>query len=157
MHPPAEVNGFLQDHAAWLITCYRRFTGRTWTPAGLAEEAWGRWLYHAPFVVLSHDGAPDPVLTYGNLAAQELFSLTWGELTSMPSRFTAEAPERAERERLLTAVAAQGYIDDYSGVRIAKTGQRFLIHQATVWNLVNEQGLRTGQAATFSHWTPQPL
>jgi len=45
-------------------------------------------------------------------------------------------------------VARQGYIDDYSGVRIAKSGRRFLIERATVWNLGEVE--YQGQAATFS-------
>ena len=67
----------------------------------------------------------------------------------MPSRLTAEAPDRIERARLLAEVAARGSIDDYSGVRISRTGQRFRIEQATVWNLTDETGQRCGQAATF--------
>ena len=48
----------------------------------------------------------------------------------------------------LAAVAAQGYIDDYSGIRIAQGGRRFQIRNATVWNLLGGQG----QAALFSEW-----
>jgi hypothetical protein len=66
---------------------------------------------------------------------------------------TAEAPERDERARLLAEVAAHGFIDNYSGIRISKMGRRFRIEQATVWNLVNESGEAQGQAATFRQWT----
>jgi len=103
-------------------------------------------------VVLSHNAAPDPILTYGNLKALELFELSWEELAQMPSRLTAEAPDRAERARLLAAVAARGFIDDYSGVRISRTGQRFRIERATVWNLTDDAGQLCGQAATFRTW-----
>ena len=70
----------------------------------------------------------------------------------MPSRWTAEAPNRAERAQLLVEVTARGFIDDYSGMRIAQTGQRFLIEQATVWNLTDNAGRYGGQAATFRAW-----
>lgn len=70
----------------------------------------------------------------------------------MPSRFTAEASSRAERERLLAEVTARGYIDDYAGVRIAKNGTRFRIEKATVWNLIDDANRRYGQAATFGQW-----
>ncbi len=113
---------------------------------------WSLGLFRAPFVVLSHNAAPDPILTYGSLTALKLFALTWDELTQMPSRLTAEAPNRAERARLLAEVTARGFIDDYSGVRIARTGQRFLIEQATVWNLSDAEGKLCGQAATFQTW-----
>jgi predicted DNA-binding protein (UPF0251 family) len=55
---------------------------------------------------------------------------------------------------LLERVAAQGFIDDYTGVRIAKSGRRFRIQRATVWNLVDSSGRRVGQAATFADWVP---
>lgn len=72
----------------------------------------------------------------------------------MPSRLTAESPERAERERLLGRVAARGCIDDYAGVRVSRSGRRFRIRGATVWTLVDDDGRRLGQAATFSDWAP---
>ena len=59
---------------------------------------------------------------------------------------------RDERARLLDAVTRDGFIDDYRGVRISKTGRRFLIENATVWNLLDENGAPYGQAATFSAW-----
>ncbi len=78
--------------------------------------------------------------------------MSWDELTRTPSRLTAEAPNREERARLLAAVTAHGFIDDYSGIRISKTGRRFRIAQATVWNLLDEHGIYAGQAAMFSRW-----
>jgi hypothetical protein len=105
-------------------------------------------------VVLSHGPQADPILTYANRAGLELFELTWSELVTMPSRLTAEAPERAERARLLARVAAAGYIDAYSGVRISHSGRRFLIRGATVWNLIDGEGRHLGQAATFGDWEP---
>ena len=109
-------------------------------------------VFHAPFVLVSHGTEADPVLNYGNAAALALWEMSWAELTRTPSRLTAEAPDRAERARLLVAVTARGFIDDYSGVRISKTGRRFRIAQATVWNLLSVTGDPCGQAAMFSHW-----
>jgi hypothetical protein len=96
--------------------------------------------------------APLASMAYGNAAALALWEATWEELTRTPSRLTAEAPERSERERLLAAVARDGFIDDYAGVRISRSGRRFRIRQATVWNLLDERGERCGQAATFAAW-----
>ena len=59
---------------------------------------------------------------------------------------------REERARLLAAVTERGFIDDYSGVRISKTGRRFKISRAMVWNLLTEEGKLCGQAAMFRHW-----
>ncbi len=152
MFPKPDVgNGFLAAHVADLLRSYHALTGKYLIAS--AEDAAKR-AYDAPFVLLSHDGADDPLLTYGNLAAQKLFSMDWEKLVGMSSRKTAEAPERAEREELLRRVAESGFIDDYSGVRIAADGQRFMIRNATVWNVCDTQGERIGQAATFSEWQP---
>ena len=140
------------DHAERLRRTFHALTGRDLIDPTLSPEAAAEALFHAPFVVLSHDAAPDPILTYGNQTALALFELSWEELTRMPSRLTAEAPDRAERARLLAQVAAQGFIDDYAGVRISRTGKRFLIERATVWNLTDDQGRLCGQAATFQTW-----
>jgi hypothetical protein len=70
----------------------------------------------------------------------------------MPSRLTAEAPNREERARLLAQATRHGFIDDYSGIRISTRGRRFRIAQATVWNLLTPAGEPGGQAAMFSQW-----
>jgi len=148
---PSDANAYQSAHASLLLRSYRELTGRELIPAG-PDEA--RRLFEAPFFVASHQAADDPILTYGNLTALQLFEMSWGDFTSTPSRFTAEAPQREERARLLHAVRTQGYIDDYSGIRISSTGKRFEIQRATVWNLLSETGGTIGQAATFSSWTP---
>jgi hypothetical protein len=111
-----------------------------------------RQVYGAPFVLLSHDIAADPMLNYGNRAGLRLFELSWQELIQTPSRLTAEPMHRDERARLLDQVTQQGYIDDYRGVRISKSGRRFMIDKATVWTVLDERGDPYGQAATFSEW-----
>jgi hypothetical protein len=151
---PCPANCYQVDHTERLRKSFRALTGRHLIDPALSPEAAAEALFHAPFVILSHNTAPDPILTYGNQTALELFALSWAELIQMPSRLTAEAPDRAERARLLAEVTAHGFIDNYSGVRIAHTGQRFLIEQATVWNLIDEEGQRCGQAATFREWRP---
>jgi len=149
---PCPANHYRVEHAELLRRAFHALTGRDLIDAALSPEAAAAAIFHAPFIVLSHDAAPDPILTYGNAKALELFELTWEELIRLPSRYTAEAPNRAERARLLARVTAQGFIDDYSGVRISRTGQRFLIERATVWNLTDDTGQRCGQAATFREW-----
>ena len=149
---PCPANRYQVEHAERLRRSYHALTGRHLIDPALSPDAAAEALFHAPFVVLSHDAAPDPILTYGNRAALDLFALTWEELIRMPSRYTAEAPDRAERARLLAEVATRGFIDDYAGVRIARTGNRFQIARATVWNLTDETGRRCGQAATFREW-----
>jgi len=133
----------------------KRWTGRdllTGLEAGASFAAFAEKVFHAPFVLVSHGTEADPVLNYGNQSALALWEMSWAELTQTPSRLTAEAPNREERARLLAAVTANGFIDDYSGIRISKTGRRFRIAQATVWNLLDERGIYAGQAAMFSRW-----
>lgn len=149
---PAESNDFLADHIAVLRESYHGLTGRDLIDPRLADRDGALALFEAPFVLLSHDTRADPVLSYGNRTALTLFELDWEQLTALPSRFTAEAPNRAERERLLREVAARGYIDDYRGVRVSASGRRFLIERACVWNLVDAGGGCRGQAATFADW-----
>ncbi len=139
-------------HTQTLARSLKHFTRRDLLPgnfpaAGLAEK-----VFHAPFVLVSHGTEADPVLNYGNAAALKLWEMSWAELTRTPSRLTAEAPNREERAQLLAAVTANGFIDDYSGIRISKTGRRFRIAQATVWNLLDERGAHCGQAAMFARW-----
>jgi MEKHLA domain len=135
-----------------IVRSLNHWTGRAllpglFNPLGLAKN-----IFAAPFVLVSHGTETDPVLNYGNAAALQLWEMSWEELTSTPSRLTAEAPNREERARLLAAVTKNGFMDDYSGIRISKNGRRFRIAQATVWNLLDERGHYAGQAATFSRW-----
>jgi hypothetical protein len=129
--------------------------GSTLLPAHAGSETgapFAEKIYHAPFVLVSHGMEAEPVLNYGNAAALALWEMSWDELTRTPSRLTAEAPNREERARLLAAVTQRGFIDNYSGVRISKTGRRFRISCATVWNLLTGDGHPCGQAAMFDRW-----
>jgi hypothetical protein len=143
----------LIEHIQCLLDSYRHWTGRELVPAGKSPEERAKVLFYQPFVVLSHGTQKDPVLNYGNQAALALWKMTWEEFTSMPSSLTAEPINRAERTRLLSQVASYGYIKDYRGVRISKSGRRFLVEQAAVWNILDANGRYVGQAATFDHWT----
>lgn len=148
--PPSPANDYQAAHAELLITSYRTLLGKDLIDLGGA--AIGRRLYHAPEVILAHEATSDPVFFYGNLAAQHLFAMDWSTLVHLPSRFSAEPLAREERQQLLDRVARHGFIDDYAGVRIARTGQRFRIEGATVWNLLGAQAQVVGQAAAFSRW-----
>jgi hypothetical protein len=131
-----------------LAESYFRLVGQSLTPEGMTAEQGMRWLYEdASFVILAHNTAPDPVFIYGNKAAQRRFGYEWEELTRLPSRLSAEAPERGERQRFLERVARDGFVTGYVGIRIAKSGKRFRIKNATVWQLIDTEGTYRGQAA----------
>lgn len=149
MDIPSFANQYQTAHAELLLRSYRQLIGRELIPGG--PDAAQR-LFEAPCFVASHNTDDDPILTYGNQTALDLFEMSWNDFTSTPSRFTAEQPQRDERARLLEAVRTRGYIDDYSGIRISSSGKRFEIQRATVWNLINPVGDNVGQAATFDSW-----
>ncbi len=153
---PSTANGFLGGHVALLAASFHRVTGQPLIDPQVRAADAGRWLYEAPFAVLSHGIGADPLFTYGNRCALEVFELTWQQLIALPSRLSAEPINQAERARLLARVRDQGFIDDYAGVRISRNGRRFLIRDAIVWNLATESGAYCGQAARFEHWEPLP-
>ncbi|MFM5929839.1 MAG: MEKHLA domain-containing protein [Novosphingobium sp.] len=109
-------------------------------------------LWHAPQVILAHGTEADPRFFFANAAALARFEADLPGLVGMPSRLSAEAPDRAERQALLDRVTRDGFIADYAGVRISAKGRRFRIEQATVWNLIDADGAVHGQAAAFSRW-----
>ena len=49
-------------------------------------------------------------------------------------------------------VTRNGFVNNYEGIRISKTGRRFLVKNAIVWNVLDENGAYSGQAATFDNW-----
>jgi hypothetical protein len=145
-------NPFVIEQTQMIARSLKHWTGRDSLPGGIPPAEGAERIFRAPYVLVSHGTEADPVLNYGNQSALTLWEMSWAELTQTPSRLTAEAPNREERARLLAAVTANGFIDDYSGIRISKTGRRFRIAQATVWNLLDERGKYSGQAAMFSRW-----
>jgi len=142
------------EHAQVLLDSFARLLGRELiSRAGSAAEQADR-LHHAAFVVVSHGAQADPILTYGNAAALALWEMTPEEFVRTPSRLTAEPVHRDERARLLDRTRRHGYVDDYAGIRVSKTGRRFRIEQAIVWNLTDARGIHRGQAASFDRWMP---
>lgn len=107
-------------------------------------------LWSASEAIVAHGIEDDPLFFFGNAAALSAFETTIDAFVGMPSRLSAEAPLRGERQALLDRVGRDGFIDDYAGIRISATGRRFRIEGAVVWNLVDAAGVRHGQAATFA-------
>jgi hypothetical protein len=154
MVPDGPSHPFIVAWSQLLLDSFHRWTGRELLMRTGSPEEQARALFAAPYVVVSHGTEPDPILNYGNQTALGLWELSWAQLTSTPSRLTAEPMNRDERARMLAVAEAQGYFPCYRGVRVSATGRRFLIEEATVWNVVDHDGVRLGQAATFARWTP---
>lgn len=141
-------------HSQLLLDSFARLVGRELIDRAGSPHTQAEQLFRSAFVVVSHGTEADPVLNYGNAAALALWEMDWETFTRTPSRLTAEPVHRDERARLLARTRDQGFVDDYSGIRISRSGRRFRIERAIVWNLVDAAGAPCGQAATFEQWTP---
>jgi len=143
----AEDVGFFE----LLRNSYARVVGRDLLQPG--QDA--GWLYRrAPFALLAHNTESDPRFIYANCTAQKCFEYSWDELVQLRSRFSAQAPDQLERQSQLEEVTRNGYISGYRGVRISRSGRRFWIENAVVWQLLDETGMSHGQAAKFDSWRP---
>jgi hypothetical protein len=138
-----------------LLESHHRLVGKELGAAQLSSaEAAAGWLYEdAPFGVLAHDTAADPAFVYANRTAQKCFEYTWDEFVGLPSRLSAAPEARQSRDAFVRSVARDGYAAGYRGVRIAKSGRRFWIEDVTMWDLVDSEGTRHGQAAVFPSWS----
>ena len=112
----------------------------------------GLWECARP--VVAHGTESDPLFFFANRAALEVFEAGLDAFVGMPSRLSAEAPLREEREAFMRRVRQRGFVDDYRGVRISLKGRRFMMTGGIVWNLVDNAGTVYGQAASF---VPQSL
>lgn len=149
---PCDENGYFAEHAKLIRFSFERLLDRPFPIADSSELAFPKQLYHASFAVLAHDGSETPMFTYANLTAQNLFEMSFEEITQMPSSQSAEMEHRSAREKALREVMEKGYIEDYSGIRISKTGKRFRILDALLWNLVDSEMRHRGQAVIFYKW-----
>jgi hypothetical protein len=138
-----------------LLASHARVVGTpllTVTEQALASP---RWLCDdAPFCLLAHDTDADPRFIYGNRTALRCFEYDWDELTALRSRQSAaDDGSHAQRAKLFESVQARGFATGYRGLRVAKSGRRFWIEDVTVWNMLDEAGVRHGQAAAFRRWS----
>jgi hypothetical protein len=155
---------------------YWKHTG-TYLLEGVELDGLAKALYEAPFVCLAHNrfeveaaAAEDPsappqetVFTYANRAALTLFEGNWDQVVGMPSRLSADdSPEaQADRDRLLAEAAkggdakGRGIVRNYSGWRRSLKGARFLIKDATLFNVSDLSGDLWGQAVVFDEYETQ--
>ena len=75
--------------------------------------------------------------------------MDWNSFIKTPSRKTAEEDKREKRKEMLEIVTQQGYYDNYEGIRISSLGKRFLIKDAIIWCVFDENGKKIGHAAFF--------
>lgn len=129
---------------------FQRLTGKPLLP-GLTQDdgTLNDAMWDAPFAIVAHGTEADPIFFYGNRYALQHFEMGFEEFARLPSRLSAEPVAQDAREQALRKVAEQGYIAGYSGMRVAKSGRRFMIADCTIWNLLDAAGEYHGQAAIF--------
>jgi len=159
MQMPAPGNDWQCGYVARLIASFARATGGDLVrEAGLDPNAVGRSAWEGNFALLSHGN--DAILTYANRFALELWEMDWQTMLVTPSRETApQGEDRDTRAALMEQVARHGFIRNYTGRRVSRTGRLFLIENATVWTLFDEVGTdeksaRFGTGAFFKSVTP---
>jgi len=146
--PPSDAR--LDESLRHIVESYRRLTGKALindVPEDIAALRAAVW--NAPRAIVAHGTEADPVFFYGNRLALQLFKMGFDEFARLPSRLSAEPLAQDAREKVLHKVAERGYIDGYSGMRIAQSGRRFMITECTIWNLADADGVHHGQAAVF--------
>ena len=143
----------VQAYNRLMAQSFQRFTqasilGETDT-ASLSDAELARAMFDAPQAIVSHGTEADPIFRYANAAALKLWEMDWADFIRLPSRLSAEATAdiQSDRDTLLKAALAKGWVDDYSGIRISRTGRRFDIQKTVLWNVVDANDLRHGQAA----------
>ncbi len=144
---------FLQQQTQLLLQSYQHWTRVPLIPP---SDSSLQDLMHFPDAVASHIASDDPQFNYANHAALALFKMRDDEFLGLPSRYSAEPLVREQRAAFLAEVTANGFVENYSGVRIAQDGSRFLIEQATVWNVVDVTKPENvlGQAVLIKKWKP---
>lgn len=144
-----------EAHAQMILSSYQHWVKKSLIDIDPTKSLLEQ-LNEANVVILSHGTEPDPILNYGNKLALELWEMTLDQFIMTPSRLTAEPLEREQRAEFMKQVTEQGYVANYTGIRVSRTGRRFYIQQATVWNLYDEAGQYCGQAASFSNYERIP-
>ena len=130
---PLWYSDIMVTHASHLLRTYFEVSGgKELVPMKILEkdptEAAKLLFFLQNRVVVSHgtqNDAEGPVLNYGNSAALKRWGASWEELTSMPSKYTAETLEQTAREEFLRKVYADGVVENYSGVRIGLDKSRY--------------------------------
>ena len=102
--------------------------------------------------MLAHGIGTDPLLVYANAAALQLWGRRWADMVGMASRLTAPDDVRSERREALRKALSEAVTRNYGGIRINRDGRRFMIRNARIWTLPDEEQRSCGQAAGFSDW-----
>ena len=140
----------VQQHVRLLMQSYHRLLGRPLIDG--VDEPSIEEVCNADFAFVPHGTEPDPLFNFGNNLALTLFERRLEDFTQLPSRKSSGQTRDEDRIRLLDDVARNGFIENYSGVRVSASGRKFEISNAVVWTVGDEHGVYRGQAAKISTW-----
>lgn len=146
--PPPDAG--LDSRLQLLVESYFRLTRKeliAGKPQGITALRQALWV--APRAIVAHGTKADPIFFYGNKLALQLFEMDFMRFTRLPSRLSAETVAQESRAKLMAQVSKSGFVEGYSGMRIASSGRRFMITDTTIWNIRDEAGELYGQAAVF--------
>ncbi|WP_140187620.1 MEKHLA domain-containing protein [Providencia stuartii] len=116
-------------------TCFSYFNSSA-LPVPKAVEDRYYWLHKlAPFAIVAHNSEEDPHFIYANHAALTYFKYSNKEFLKLPSRLSVTIHESKERQHLLDKVKRKGIVYQYTGIRINKMNQSFLIQDGVIWQL----------------------
>ena len=138
MNQPQQNNRYFIDHLKLLEQSLKKVTDKKLIVNNLESQDDAKSIYESSTILLSHGNQAEPVFNYANKSAQKLFEMDWAEFTCLPSKYSAEPVNQSARQRLLDEVSEKGFISNYTGVRIAKSGKRFYIKNALVWNVYDQ-------------------
>ena len=94
--------------------------------------------------IASHD--TNGFFNYLNKAALSLFKVTKDQVIGRSTTMTAPKSEQKQRNELLNQVNSHGFIDNYKGIRVSSDGELFQIEDATIWNVIDKNSHKIGQA-----------
>jgi hypothetical protein len=148
MDVPSPVNSYQTAFVAKLAASFARATGGDLVAeAGLDPARLGQGAWEGCFALLTHDMSA--ILNYANRFTLDLWEMDWETMRQTPSRLTAPEEDRAARAELMAAVARDGFVRDYRGRRVSRSGKLFLIERATVWTMTDPSGVAFGTGAFF--------
>jgi len=153
MEQPSASNDWQSGFVARIAASFDRATGGDLVrDAGLDSASLGRSAWNGDFALLCHSN--DAILTYANSFALALWEMDWPTMLITPSRETApQGEDRDTRAALMEQVARNGFIRNYTGRRVSRSGRLFFIENATVWTMRDEKGARFGTGAFFQSVT----
>ena len=105
------------------------------------------------FNIFSHGNESVPIYDYGNYAGLQTFAYPEEEFYQLPSCNTTSEMKgfRKERDIFMQQLKDAGYGILKDAVRVNKYGQMVKAKTILVWNLYDEDGNLTGQAAMFDN------